>query len=347
MSEPLAPALADLTTMGVGGVPAEIIWAHSRDELIEATLNVWNQGDDWLILGGGSNLVIADEVENLHVIAARNLGIERTATADGELWRVQAGENWDALVAATVEAGLAGIEALSGIPGCVGAAPMQNIGAYGQEVAETITRAEFLDYDNHEVVILDNEEMGFAYRDSAFKQGRLGVITWVEFKLTNFAGLSKPTESTQIAAALSIQMGEQTELTKIRETVLKLRAAKGMIFDPADKDSAGCGSFFTNPIVSDTFARTLPTEAPRYESTEDDGLTVKLSAAWLIEKAGIPKGFALAGSKAAISSKHTLAITNRGGASSLEILQLANFVQDRVRNQFGLNLVPEPNLVGF
>jgi len=347
MSEPLARALADLTTMGVGGAPAEIVWAHSRDQLIEAARALWNQGEDWLILGGGSNLVVADQVQNLHVIAARNLGIERTATSDGELWRVQSGENWDELVAASVEAGLAGIEALSGIPGCVGAAPMQNIGAYGQEVAETITRVEFLDYESHEVVILENHEMGFAYRDSAFKRGRLGVITWVEFKLSKLGGLSKPNESTQVAAALSIKIGEQTELASIRSAVLKLRAAKGMIFDQADPDSVGCGSFFTNPIVSDTFARTLPSDAPRYESAEDDGLTVKLSAAWLIEKAGIPKGFALAGSNAAISSKHTLAITNRGGASAFEVLQLANFVQDRVRNQFGLNLVPEPNLVGF
>jgi UDP-N-acetylmuramate dehydrogenase len=340
-------SLANLTTIGVGGVPAEIIECQTADALIEQARAVWKTGEDWLILGGGSNLLIADEVPDLHVIRACNLGIDRTPVEGGELWRVQSGENWDAFVAATVQAGLAGVEALSGIPGSVGAAPIQNIGAYGQEVASTIQRVQFLDYETDRLLELSVDELELAYRDSAFKQGRLGVITWVEFKLTSFDGKCAPIESTQVAGALNAKLGDQVELSVVRETVLALRASKGMVFDAGDADTHGCGSFFTNPIVSDVFARTLPAEAPRWETPEDDGLTVKLSAAWLIEQSGISKGYSLPGSKAAVSNKHALAITNRGGATADEVLELASLIQVNVQNRFGIFLLPEPNLVGF
>ncbi|WP_138316584.1 UDP-N-acetylmuramate dehydrogenase [Rhodoluna limnophila] len=341
--------LSELTTIRVGGVPAEIYEAKTRDDLIEHTLGVWRSGDDWLILGGGSNMVVADNVSELRVIKVANLGIEPVRSReDGRVViRVQAGENWDAFVAHTIAQGLAGVEAMSGIPGTVGAAPVQNIGAYGQELSDCLVRLEFLDYETHELAILEAKDLQFGYRDSAIKRGRPGVITWVEFELQDLGGLSRPLYSTQIAADLGAQMGEQVPLMEVRNSVLKLRANKGMVLSDSDPDSVSCGSFFTNPMVSDSFARTLPESAPRYENEDDDGLTVKLSAAWLIENAGIGKGFRIAGSKAAISSKHTLGIVNTGGATAAEIIQLAQFVQTQVSNKYGINLVPEPNLIGL
>jgi UDP-N-acetylmuramate dehydrogenase len=341
--------LSELTTMRVGGTPAEIYVAKTRDDLVEHTLNVWRSGEDWLILGGGSNVVIADDVSNLHVIKVENLGIEPVRNKDESrvVVRVQAGEDWDGFVNHTVKAGLAGIEAMSGIPGTVGASPVQNIGAYGQELSDCLVRLEFVDYETQEIAILEAKDLQFGYRDSAIKRGRPGLITWVEFELQKLDGLSRPLYSTQIAADLGVAMGAQVPLKDVRDSVLKLRARKGMLLDPNDADSVSCGSFFTNPIVSDRVARTLPDDAPKYESEDDDGLTVKLSAAWLIENAGVEKGFRIAGSKAAISSKHTLAIINTGGASATEILQLAEYVQVRVSNKYAINLVPEPNLIGF
>ncbi len=350
MATPVTPhPLADLTSMRVGGTPAEIYAAKTRDDLIEHTLNVWRSGDDWLLLGGGTNMVVADNVENLRVIKVENMGIEPVRNKDETrvVVRVQAGENWDDFVAHTVKAGLAGIEAMSGIPGTVGASPVQNIGAYGQELSDSMVRLEFVDYETHEIAILEAKDLQFGYRESAIKRGRPGVITWVEFELQKLDGLSRPLYSTQIAADLGVAMGAQVSLEAVRASVLKLRARKGMVLDENDPDSVSCGSFFTNPIVSDRVARGLPDDAPKYESEEDDGLTVKLSAAWLIENAGIEKGFRIAGSRAAISSKHTLAIVNTGGATATEILQLAEYVQVRVSNKFGINLVPEPNLIGF
>jgi UDP-N-acetylmuramate dehydrogenase len=342
-------SLAQLTTMRVGGEPASLVRATERQQLIDQALELWLTGEDWLILGGGSNLVVAEEVPYLHVIQVATSGVEFTPVAGTKqvLVRVQAGENWDALVEKTIDSGLAGLEALSGIPGSVGAAPVQNIGAYGQEVSDTLQRIEFLDYETHELEVLEVSDLKLAYRDSVIKRGRVGVVTWVEFLLTDHGGLSAPISSTQLSAALNVPMGEQADLRAIRQAVLELRGAKGMLLDASDPNSVSCGSFFTNPIVSDTFARTLPTDAPRWETPEDDGLTVKLSAAWLIEQSGIPKGFSLPGSAAAISTKHTLAITNRGGATAAQILELAEYVQLRVANRFGVALVPEPNLVGF
>ncbi len=344
----MTKALSELTTIRVGGIPSEIFVAHTRDDLIEHTLEVWRSGDDWLLLGGGSNMVVADDINELRVIQVANRGIEATPTLDGKVrLRVQAGENWDELVRSSVEQGLAGIEAMAGIPGTVGAAPVQNIGAYGQELSDVLVRIEFLDYETHELTVLDATELGFDYRSSIIKRGRAGVITWVELELQKLGGLSRPLYTSQVAADLGVSMGDKVPLADVRNSVLKLRAQKGMVLDANDPDSVSCGSFFTNPIVSDSFARTLPTEAPRWESEDDDGLTVKLSAAWLIEQAGIGRGFTLGKSNAAVSSKHTLAIVNRGGATAAEITELARFIQERVAAKFGINLVPEPNLIGF
>jgi len=341
--------LSELTTIKVGGEPAEIIVAKTREDLIEETLALWRTGENWLILGGGSNLVVADEVQDLHVIKVETKGVQtfKSATENKTILRVQAGENWDEFVAQTIDLGLAGVEAMSGIPGTVGAGPVQNIGAYGQELSDTLVRVEFVDYETHEVTVLEKADLEFGYRDSVIKRGRTGLITWVELELESFGGLSAPISSGQIAGAFGVELGSQLPLRELRESVLKMRASKGMVLSEADPDSVSCGSFFTNPIVSHTFARTLPEVSPKWETLEDDGLTVKLSAAWLIENSGLSKGFSLPGSKAAISSKHCLAITNRGGATADEIVQLANYIQLQVSNRFGITLVPEPNLIGF
>ena len=288
-------------------------------------------------------------MSDLHVVKVETKGIQifDSPSSGKKLVRAQAGENWDEFVAHTIELGLAGVEAMAGIPGTVGAGPVQNIGAYGQELSDTFVRLEFVDYETHEIVILEKADLEFGYRDSVIKRGRTGLITWVELELQDFGGLSAPITSGQIAGAFSANLGDQLPLREVAESVKKMRATKGMLLSETDPDSVSCGSFFTNPIVSHTFARTLPEVSPRWETLEDDGLTVKLSAAWLIENSGISKGFSLPGSKAAISSKHCLAITNRGGATADEIVQLANYVQLQVSNRFGITLVPEPNLIGF
>ncbi|MEN9287909.1 MAG: hypothetical protein RLZ88_579 [Actinomycetota bacterium] len=319
--------LSELTTIGVGGLPAELVECRSRDDLVENALAVWRSGDDWLILGGGSNVVVADEVPDLRVIHVANKGIEKLG--DGHV-RVQAGEHWDDLVELAVNSGWGGIESLSGIPGTVGAAPIQNIGAYGQEVSAVITRVEFVDYLTRETVILSRDEMKFGYRDSIFKRGRLGLITWVEFQFVT-----------------DLPAGSTALMKQRRQEVLEQRAAKGMVLNPEDADTRSCGSFFMNPIVPARVARTLPFEAPSWDTEADDGETVKLSAAWLIENAGIPKGFRIAGSGAGISTKHCLAITNRGGATAADVLQLKTYVQERVANRWGIQLRPEANLIGF
>jgi len=323
----MTQSLSELTTIHVGGSPKRIHEATSRDELIAIAKDVWARTDNWLILGGGSNMVVADELNDLEVILVRNLGVEYIG--QGRV-RVQAGESWSDFVIHTAKQGLAGIESLAGIPGTVGAAPIQNIGAYGQELSLTLHSLEFLDFKTGELQIMSKTDCGFGYRDSIFKQGKQGLISWVEFQFF-----------TDLPAA-------HNELLESRvEEVLALRASKGMVLNDADRDTWSCGSFFTNPIVSESFAKTLPLDAPQWPTEADDGLTVKLSAAWLIEQSAIHKGFSLPGSKAAISSKHALAITNRGGATAAEVTELARYIQTQVSNKFGVNLAPEPNLIGF
>lgn len=332
-------SLAEFTTIRVGGIPASLVKPQTREELIAACLEVWGTGEDWLLLGGGSNIVAADELPTLNVIKVENAGIQIDPIPSGALVRVQAGENWDDFVAHTVAAGLSGIEALSGIPGTVGAAPVQNIGAYGQEVADVITKLEFLDYETYETVIIENKDLGFGYRDSIFKQGRLGAILWVEFKLTASAHTDK---TPRLIEALDDTIETPLE---VRKRVLSLRHQKGMVLNNADHDTWSCGSFFTNPIVPRAFAAGIADACPRWVVADEDLL--KLSAAWLIENAGIGKGFSLPHSSAGTSSKHSLAITNRGEATGEQIVQLARFIQLTVSNRFGINLVPEPNLIGF
>ncbi len=346
LTSELSKSLAELTTMRVGGKPKKIFSATTTQELYETAKQLWLSDEPCFVLGGGSNTVFSDDVENLNVLLVSNRGIEETRQDDKVLLKVQAGENWDEFVAYCVAKGYAGIEAMSGIPGSVGATPVQNVGAYGQEVSETITRIEFLDKETHEVRILSNSELGFSYRDSKLKHGLEGVIGWVEFELQDLGGLSVPMASGQITNHLDKPYGSQLPLQQVRDTVIELRSSKGMVVSDADPDSVSCGSFFTNPVVSQSKSLEFPIEMLKWDMKDGTG-NVKLSAGWLIENSGIPKGFKLAGSKAAVSNKHALAITNRGGATGQEIIELARYIQERVAATWGVNLVPEPNLIGF
>lgn len=363
--------LRELTTLRVGGPAERLLEPSSREELIAAALELWGSPDDSLILGGGSNLVVSDDGVEGTVLRVATRGISAEPAADGSVRvRVEAGEPWDAVVAYAVEHGLAGIEALSGIPGTAGAAPIQNIGAYGQELGEHLIGIDFLDFDSGEVVRLAASELGLGYRTSALKRGRAGVVLGVELALvpsgmgTGADGLSAPIGYDQLATALGVEPGARLPLPEVRAAVIALRASKGMILDAADPDSVSAGSFFTNPIVSENFARALPSDAPRWPTEPEPPsrvlplgapippapasgeYLVKLSAAWLIERSGISRGFALPGSSAAISSKHSLSIVNRGHATASEVAELARFVQTRVMSEFGVMLQPEPVLVG-
>ena len=365
--------LSELTTLRVGGPALRMLAPETRDGLIAAALGIWSGFDEWLVLGGGSNVVVADEGVDGDLLRVVTRGIRAVPQDDGSVHLLaEAGEPWDDVVAFAVGNGLAGIEALSGIPGTTGAAPIQNIGAYGQELGDTLVAVDFLDFGSGEVERLEASELGLGYRTSALKRGRLGIVLGLELRLAaSPARLSAPIAYPQLAQAIGVELGASVPLAKVRAAVVTLRASKGMIWDPTDPDSISAGSFFTNPIVSENFARGLPSDAPRWPTEPERPAKVlplgspipalasvsagpasreyrvKLSAAWLIEMAGIPRGFALPGSGAAISSKHSLAIVNRGHATAREVVQLANYVQTRVMSEFGVMLQPEPVLVGI
>lgn len=357
-------ALADLTTIKVGGPAHTLLRPATEQELIANVRDVWQRGDEWLLIGGGSNMVISDEGFDGTVIHIATRGIQLVSQTETSLsLRVQAGESWDGLVAKLVSRGWAGLEALSGIPGSVGAAPIQNIGAYGQEVASVLDGIDFLDYDNGEFVHLTTAELELGYRNSVIKEGRAGVV------LAVYVTLAASPESTvqyqQLATALGVNIGDRVPVQQVRDTVLALRASKAMVLDPNEPDSASCGSFFTNPIVPEHIARGLPADAPRWV-IEDEPVTdvavplgeepapppapkprlVKLSAAWLIEHSGVNKGFRLPGSRAAVSTKHSLAIVNRTGADAAEVAELARYIGACVLSRYGIYLQPEPVAVG-
>lgn len=356
--------LADLTTIRVGGPAHTLLRPTTEQELLASVHDVWQRGDEWLLIGGGANMVISDEGFDGTVIHIATQGIHVTDQSDTTLSvRVQAGESWDRLVARLVARGWGGIEALSGIPGSVGAAPIQNIGAYGQEVASALTGIDFLDYDSGELVHLTTEELELGYRSSVIKSGRTGVVVAVHFTLT--ASPTSTVQYQQLATALGVNVGDNVPLQQIRDTVLALRASKAMVLDPNEPDSASCGSFFTNPIVPEHIARALPADAPRWVIDDEPvadvvvplGETpapppppkprlVKLSAAWLIEHSGVHKGFRLPGSRAAVSTKHSLAIVNRTGADAAEIAELARYIGACVLSRYGIQLQPEPVSVG-
>jgi UDP-N-acetylmuramate dehydrogenase len=331
---------ADLTTLRVGGPARCLVDATSTQEIVDAVLDADDRREPLLILGGGSNLVVDDTGFPGTVVRIVTRGLAAHRHGDTMELTVQAGEPWDAVVARTVREGLAGFECLSGIPGLTGATPIQNVGAYGQEVAETLRVVDVLDRNRREVVQIGVDGCGFGYRTSAFKGSDRYVVLAVTYALDT-SGESRPVRYAELARALGVAVGDRAPLEDVRETVLALRRRKGMLLDPADPDTVSAGSFFTNPVLSVAAADRLPEAAPRW--TQPDG-SVKTSAAWLIEHAGFGKGYG--NGRARISTKHTLALTNRGGATTDELLGLARAVRDGVRAQFGVDLVNEPVLVG-
>ncbi|MCP1502563.1 UDP-N-acetylmuramate dehydrogenase [Curtobacterium herbarum] len=334
--------LAELTTLRVGGPAGRLLVADTTDELVAHVVDAWADEDDWLVLGGGSNLLVADQGFPGTVVVVRTRGVDAVPDADGVTVRVAAGEPWDAFIATTVERGWTGLEALSGIPGTVGAAPVQNIGAYGVELSDVLTAVDFLDAETGERSWVPASELALGYRTSTLKHGRRGVVLTVEFRLGTASDDGVPVRYAQLAGSLGVELGTLVAPADVRAEVLRLRASKGMVLDDADPDTWSAGSFFTNPIVSAGFAQTMPDDAPRWPAGDD----VKLSAAWLIEHAGVHRGYGVPGSRAGISTKHTLALTNRGGATAAQVAELARYVQVTVANRFGVTLVPEPVVVG-
>ncbi|MEU6099466.1 UDP-N-acetylmuramate dehydrogenase [Streptomyces flaveolus] len=340
--------LAPLTTFRLGGPATRLITATTDAEVIAAVREADDTGTPLLLIGGGSNLVIGDKGFDgtaLH-IATRGL------TLDGTTLELAAGEVWTDAVARTVEAGLAGIECLAGIPGSAGATPIQNVGAYGQEVSATITEVIAYDRRNRETVALANADCAFAYRHSRFKaEPDRYVVLRVRFALEDAGGLSAPLRYAETARALGVEPGGRVPLDAARSTVLKLRAGKGMVLDPEDHDTWSAGSFFTNPILTD---EEFAAFRARVDERLGDGVEppafpagegrVKTSAAWLIDKAGFTKGYG--SGPARISTKHTLALTNRGEATTEDLLALAREVVAGVHEAFGVTLVNEPVTVG-
>ena len=369
----MSARFSELTTLRVGGPIADYKRLASRATLIKTARKTFESGAEWMVLGGGSNLVVSDEGfpgTVLHVVTkGRSL---KYIDDDTVLLTVQAGEEWDGLVAYCVEEGFSGLESLSGIPGSVGASVIQNIGAYGHEVAEVLESIEFLDATSGEVSTLDAIDLALGHRTSALKTGEMrGVVVSVTFRLKR-SPLSLPVSYAELASQLGVSEGEVALSSTLREAVIALRRSKGMVLDEQDVDSRSVGSFFVNPVVSEKFAYQLPTSAPKWfldnpadqvvslgeSGTEvikapEAGMInkaeprVKLSAAWLIEHSGIGKGFSLPGSAVRVSTKHTLAITNPDGGSAAEVGELARYIRTQVANKFGVILQPEPVLEGI
>jgi len=372
--------LAELTTLGLGGPARRFVRAATEADLIEAVRAADASGEPLLILGGGSNLVVADQGFDGTVVQVATTGLRRGPGAIGgprgsggkgfppgaagvgggslppgqhRLVTVAAGEDWDTVVAWTVAEGLAGLECLSGVPGRAGATPIQNVGAYGQEVAETITEVRTYDRVTGQTTMIPNDRCGFGYRTSVFKrdEARRHVVLAVTFRLAEQSA-STPLRYPELAAALGVAPGDQAASTEVRSAVIELRRSKGMVIDAADPDARSVGSFFVNPVLDapalaavEAAARARygdGTRVPRFDA--GDGL-VKVPAAWLIERAGFGKGYNL-GDGARISSKHTLALVNSGSATTASLLALARRIRDGVHDTFGVSLTPEPVLVG-
>ncbi|WP_020118511.1 UDP-N-acetylmuramate dehydrogenase [Streptomyces canus] len=340
--------LAPLTTFRLGGPATRLVTATTDAEVIEVVREADATGTPLLVIGGGSNLVIGDKGFDGTALVIATKGYELTGTH----LTLAAGEVWTDAVARTVEAGLAGIECLAGIPGSAGATPIQNVGAYGQEVSSTITEVIAYDRRSGATVTLTNDDCAFSYRHSRFKEDPARyVVLRVRFDLEDADGLSAPVKYAETARTLGVEPGDRVPLTQARETVLKLRAGKGMVLDPDDHDTWSAGSFFTNPLLTaaqfaEFHARVkhhLGEDAVPPAYPAGDGRT-KTSAAWLIDKAGFTKGYGTG--PARISTKHTLALTNRGNATTEDLLALAREVVAGVRDTFGITLVNEPVTVG-
>jgi UDP-N-acetylmuramate dehydrogenase len=340
--------LSELTTLHLGGPAGRYLEADSEESVVEAVRAADGEGEPLLVLAGGSNVVVADEGFPGTVLRIATRGVAR----DGTTLEIAAGEPWDPLVAECVAGGLAGIECLAGIPGSVGATPIQNVGAYGQEVAETIVAVRVLDRLRGTVEELDPQACAFTYRSSAFKRhpGRWVVLA-VRLRLQASA-VSGAIRYGELARALGIEVGDRAPLPEVRDAVLALRRAKGMVLDPSDPDTVSAGSFFTNPVLdAEAFAALEARAAQRLSSDRrppawpEEGRRIKTSAAWLIERAGFRRGQGDPNG-IAISSKHTLALTNRGAGTTAQLVALAQEIAGGVRDAFGVELTPEPVLVG-
>ncbi|GAB3878326.1 UDP-N-acetylmuramate dehydrogenase [Terrabacter terrigena] len=354
MREDHGVPLSTLTTMRVGGPAARLVTVETTDELVDAVREVDDADEPLLVLSGGSNLVVSDDGFPGTVVHVATSGVTRESAdaCGGALVRVAAGEVWDDVVERAVSEGWAGVEALSGIPGRTGATPIQNVGAYGQDVSQTVAQVRTWDRREQTVRTFMNADCAFTYRHSLFKGNARYVVLDVLFQF-ELADLSRPVAYAALAKGLDVPLGTRVPLEDAREAVLQQRRSRGMVLDDSDPDTWSCGSFFTNPIlgrhqfddlverVGERLGWDGPTP-PRF--AEPDG-RVKTSAAWLIEHAGFGKGFGLP-APAALSTKHTLAVTNRGGASAGDVLALARQVRDGVRAAFGVTLVNEPVLLG-
>ncbi|UTT68600.1 UDP-N-acetylmuramate dehydrogenase [Arthrobacter sp. DNA4] len=348
--------LSSLTTSAVGGPAGKFIEARTEAEIIDAVRTADAAGEQVLIISGGSNLLVSDDgyPGTVVKIASEGFTVNAEDSCGGVAVVVQAYHNWDKLVEHAVRHAWSGIEALSGIPGSTGATPVQNVGAYGAEVSQTIAAVRTWDRERNAVQTFTNSELKFGYRDSILKRTTVNgspryVVLTVEFQLP-LGRMSAPIRYAELARSLGVEVGKRAYANDVRREVLRLRASKGMVWDGADRDTYSTGSFFTNPIVSADVADTLPESAPRYPAGQDG--RVKLSAAWLIDQAGFGKGFGLepdgvAGGRASLSTKHTLAITNRGSASAADMVAVAREVRAGVERRFGIQLHPEPLLIGL
>ncbi|HEV7502521.1 MAG TPA: UDP-N-acetylmuramate dehydrogenase [Vicinamibacteria bacterium] len=346
--------LAPFSTLGVGGAARHYARAESDDD-VRAAVDFAKQRDlPLLVLGGGSNVVISDEGHDGLVLHIATRGIEARPSASRVEVRAAAGEPWDGLVASAVEHDWAGLECLSGIPGLVGATPIQNVGAYGQEVGETVDRVEALDLETGRVTRFLNAECGFAYRDSRFKSADKGRFIVLSVTYALRPGGAPAVRYAELARHLEERQLSHPSLPQVREAIVGLRRRKSMVLDPEDPNSRSVGSFFTNPIVPAEVADALEARLlregvlaegqrpPRFPAGEG---RVKLSAAWLIERAGLAKGYGEG--KVGLSSNHTLALVNRGGAAAADVVAFAREVRERVRARFGITLVPEPVFVNL
>ncbi|GAB2471697.1 UDP-N-acetylmuramate dehydrogenase [Jatrophihabitans fulvus] len=326
--------MADLTTLRLGGPAARVVEATTTEQLVDTVRSADAAGEPVLVVGGGSNLVVGDDGWPGVVVLVRTAGVER----DGATLHVPAGEPWDALVERSVADGLSGLAAMSGVPGLTGATPVQNVGAYGVEVADVISGLAVLDRTTGAVEQWSPERCGFGFRTSAFKHTDRYVVLSVDFGLVDSPD-APPIRYAELARRLGVEPGETAPSKDVREVVLQLRRGKGMVLDADDHDTWSVGSFFVNPFVPENL---VPDGCPHWQV---DG-AVKLSAAWLIEQAGFGKGFTAGSERVSISTKHALALTNRGDATTRELLELAAVVRDGVEQRFGVRLRPEAHLVG-
>jgi len=352
-------SLARLTTLRLGGPARRMVTVTTEDDLVEALRRPDPMGGPTMLLAGGSNVVMADDGYDGTVVHVTSRGVRMVTAADDDgvvQVEVAAGEPWDEVVAATVADGLAGLECLSGIPGSTGATPIQNVGAYGQEVSQTITAVRVYDRARDTIVDLAPTDCAFTYRHSAFKGHDRYAVLRVTFALRRDpqGAIARYAE---LARTLGVEAGARVPVAAARETVLDLRRGKGMVLDAADHDTWSAGSFFTNPILdAEAFAvlqgraaQALGADGPSVPAWPESDGRVKTSAAWLIERAGFTKGYggpAALGGRVSLSTKHTLALTNRGDATTADLLTLARDVRDGVQARFGVVLVPEPVLVG-